>query len=132
MTSYTHNALDNILERLETFGIDYVRIGNTSNPAVRMKSATVQLTDVYNVNQVKKFYAEKKVFGATCLGTNNVVFEREKFDYCIVDEASQVLQPACLGPLMCAKKFLLVGDPDQLSPVIQSQAAKRFGTCSGV
>ena len=28
---------------------------------------------------------------------------------------------------MCAKKFLLVGDPDQLSPVILSRTAKRFG-----
>lgn len=90
ITSYTHNALDNILERLDKFDIDYVRIGNTSHPTVRTKSASVQLADKYNVNEVKKFYSEKKVFGATCLGTNNVVFEREKFDYCIVDEASQV------------------------------------------
>ncbi|XP_028968872.1 DNA replication ATP-dependent helicase/nuclease DNA2 [Galendromus occidentalis] len=127
VTSYTHNALDNILERLDKFGVDFVRIGNTSNKVIRAKSTAVELAGVNNVNQVKKFYSEKMVFGATCLGTNNVVFEKEKFDYCIVDEASQVLQPTCLGPIMCAKKFLLVGDPDQLSPVILSRSAKRFG-----
>lgn len=111
MTSYTHNALDNILERLDKFGIDYVRVGSTTNPVVRSKSAAVQLANVSNVNQVKKFYSEKMVFGATCLGTNNVVFEREKFDYCIVDEASQVTHlPRSLFHDRCKSLRLLSGE----------------------
>lgn len=60
----------------------------------------------------------------SCLGTNHPVFTQKKFDVCIVDEASQVLLPACLGPLFCADKFVLVGDPKQLPPVMQSREAR--------
>ena len=64
----------------------------------------------------------------TCLGTNHAVFARRTFDFCIIDEASQVLQPACFGPLLCAEKFVLVGDPLQLPPVVQSGQAK-YAAC---
>jgi len=32
------------------------------------------------------------------------------FDYCICDEASQSIEPVILGPILSAKKFILVGD----------------------
>ena len=35
------------------------------------------------------------------------------FGYCIIDEAGQISQPAALGPLMHARKFMLVGDDYQ-------------------
>lgn len=41
-----------------------------------------------------------------------------KFDYCIVDEASQITLPACVGPLRYAETFILVGDHYQLPPVV--------------
>ncbi len=47
-----------------------------------------------------------------------------KFDYVIVDEATLALQSACLGPLLNAEKFVLVGDPMQLSPLVLSKEAK--------
>ena len=59
------------------------------------------------------------VFGVTCYGVNNSVFERKQFDYCIVDEASQIAVPAVLGAIMRAKKFVLVGDHNQLPPLVK-------------
>lgn len=50
----------------------------------------------------------------------------KKVDICIVDEASQVFQPTILRPLLYARKFILVGDPDQPPPVIRSKEAKDF------
>ena len=64
------------------------------------------------------------IIATTCLGMTHPVFGRRQFDVCIVDEASQVLQTACLGPLFSADKFVLVGDPKQLPPVIQSKQAR--------
>ena len=64
------------------------------------------------------------IVATSCLGTNHPLFTRQQFDVCIVDEASQVVQPACLGPLFCCKKFVLVGDPKQLPPVVQSKEAR--------
>ena len=52
------------------------------------------------------------------------MLNRRHFDVCIVDEASQILQPICLGPLFYASKFILVGDNQQLPPLIKSSHAK--------
>jgi superfamily I DNA and/or RNA helicase len=49
---------------------------------------------------------------------NSVIFSLRKFDYCIVDEASQITLPTCLGPLRHADKFVLVGDHFQLPPLV--------------
>lgn len=48
---------------------------------------------------------------------------------CILDEASQVSLPACLGPLSLAESFVLVGDHYQLPPLVTSPlaAAQGFG-----
>ena len=51
------------------------------------------------------------------------VFSRRKFDYCIVDEASQITLPTCLGPLRSAEKFVLVGDHFQLPPLVRIRAS---------
>jgi DNA replication ATP-dependent helicase Dna2 len=46
------------------------------------------------------------------------VLSKQKFDYCIVDEASQLTLPATLGPICMANVFVLVGDHHQLSPTV--------------
>jgi len=73
------------------------------------------------------------VVAATCLSIDQYVvvykrqplipsplFFRRKFDYCIVDEASQITLPTCLGPLRMADTFVLVGDHFQLPPIVSS------------
>lgn len=55
------------------------------------------------------------------------LFLRRTFDYCIVDEASQITLPTCLGPLRYADKFVLVGDHFQLPPLVRSKAARKGG-----
>jgi DNA replication ATP-dependent helicase Dna2 len=49
------------------------------------------------------------------------MFRRRQFDYCIVDEASQLTLPVCLGPLRYAKVFVLVGDHYQLPPLVRKE-----------
>lgn len=48
------------------------------------------------------------------------MFARRTFDYCIVDEASQITLPTCVGPLRFADKFILVGDHFQLPPLVRT------------
>jgi DNA replication ATP-dependent helicase Dna2 len=64
------------------------------------------------------------VVGTTCLGAGHPLFSQRTFDVCIVDESTQVLQVAVLRSLFCAKKFVLIGDPEQLPPVIRSKTAR--------
>ena len=74
----------------------------------------------------------------TCLGINqypladlftdfSFIFNKRKFDYCIVDEASQITLPACLGPLRYADRFVLVGVHYQLPPLVRNVEAQKGG-----
>jgi DNA replication ATP-dependent helicase Dna2 len=56
------------------------------------------------------------------------LFTRRTFDYCIVDEASQITLPTCLGPLRFADKFVLVGDHFQLPPLVSLWVLMLFHT----
>lgn len=58
------------------------------------------------------------------MGIKHPIFTRRRFDFCIVDEASQISQPICLGPLFYAKRFVLVGDHQQLPPIVQNHEAR--------
>ena len=55
---------------------------------------------------------------------NRCSFYRRTFDVCIIDEASQIPLPICLGPLRHAFSFVLVGDHYQLPPLVVSQKAR--------
>jgi len=58
---------------------------------------------------------------------SSALFSRRRFDYCIVDEASQITLPTSLGPLRFADKFILVGDHFQLPPLVRCRPAKKAG-----
>lgn len=64
------------------------------------------------------------VVATTSLGVNHAIFKLRNFDICIVDEASQINQIACLGPLFFARKFILVGDDKQLPPLVLNTEAR--------
>ncbi|XP_053208791.1 DNA replication ATP-dependent helicase/nuclease DNA2-like [Panonychus citri] len=130
ITSHTHAAVDNILYKLLEHKVDFVRVG--SNFRIHPS-----LTDYYMANKTKginspeelgNFYSKIKVVASTCLGVNSEpLFAHKKFDYCLIDEASQVLLPTTLGPLFACDKFILVGDEKQLPPVVRNRSAKEGG-----
>ncbi|KAJ8311783.1 hypothetical protein KUTeg_010664 [Tegillarca granosa] len=92
-----------------------------------MKTQKLEFVLLQSVNQSTILVKYSSASATTSLGTNHPLFTQRKFDICIVDEASQVLQPACLGPLFSAHKFVLVGDPKQLPPVVQCKEARNLG-----
>ncbi|KAL1839380.1 hypothetical protein VTJ49DRAFT_1582 [Mycothermus thermophilus] len=109
LTSYTHNAVDNILLKLQDDKIPILRLG---------AAAKVHA-------EVRKFAT--LAIATTCLGVNHPIFNERTFDYCIVDEASQITLPICLGPIRMAKTFVLVGDHNQLPPLVQNEEARLGG-----
>ncbi|KAJ3256230.1 Tripartite DNA replication factor [Chytriomyces hyalinus] len=88
LTAYTHSALDNILLKLKSEGIDFARLGGQQRVHNDIKDYTPKGFD--NVEQVKLFYEGKQIVATTCLGIKHAIFSKRKFDYCIVDEASQL------------------------------------------
>lgn len=70
------------------------------------------------------FLLFQSVVGVTCLGSGHPLLTQRVFDVCLVDESTQVFQSTVLRPLFSAKKLILVGDPDQLPPIVRSQMAR--------
>jgi DNA replication ATP-dependent helicase Dna2 len=58
---------------------------------------------------------------------SHALVTRRRFDVCVVDEAGQLTEPVCLGPLRRADSFVLVGDHHQLQPVVRARTARDEG-----
>lgn len=123
LASYTHSAVDNILLKVKDYGIDILRIGS---PLKVHKDIRKYVAGFDANKQIKNYddfiatYMTPSVVATTCLGIGDIAFNlRTHFDYCIIDEASQVSLPISIGPLRFCDKFVLVGDHNQLPPLVQ-------------
>ncbi|CAJ0752100.1 24653_t:CDS:2 [Entrophospora sp. SA101] len=127
ITAYTHTAIDHILLKLVDEGIDILRLGSREKVKPELRNYTFDNLAFESVSKLDEIIQSKKVVAITCLGANHWIFKKKQFDYCIVDEASQMILPVCIGPLFNAKRFLLVGDNYQLAPIIRDnkQGAER-------
>lgn len=128
LTSHTHTAVDNILLKLKTDRIPILRLGAPAKVHPDVQDF------VHLAGQAKKTFEEIKeawhgtpIVATTCLGINHPVFHERSFDYCIVDEASQITLPICAGPIRMARAFVLVGDHNQLPPVVRNEEAREGG-----
>ncbi|KAJ3553389.1 hypothetical protein NM688_g3640 [Phlebia brevispora] len=129
LTSHTHSAVDTILLKLKDkadFGI--LRLGNMDkiHPKIHDLTLSARRTAT-TVEQLEQQVMTPPVIATTCLSIDHPLFLRRKFDYCIVDEASQITLPTCLGPLRYADKFVLVGDHFQLPPLVRNRGARKGG-----
>ncbi len=146
LTSYTHTAVDNILLKLRSTGrqqivdtttaaaelpISVLRLGAVAkiHPGVQQFATLTSSTTSASksIEELHELYHGPQVVATTCLGVNHALFSERRFDYCIVDEASQITLPVCLGPIRMARRFVLVGDHHQLPPLVQSAAARAGG-----
>ncbi|MCJ1248384.1 Tripartite DNA replication factor [Trapelia coarctata] len=127
LTSYTHTAVDNILLKIRNDGIGIFRLGAVAkvHPEVQ-EFADLAGVPKTSVEELKRSYGNQ-VVATTCLGINHPIFNQRIFDYCIVDEASQITLPVCLGPIRMARTFILVGDHYQLPPLVQNKEAQEGG-----
>ena len=153
LTSYTHSAVDNLLCKLidtgmvsvENISSPVVRIGRESSCHVKVVSILAQtvaskaegynsglssrsIIEAANVDYLYKAISEAKVVGVTALtAPRSPLLAGQHFDVVIVDEAGQICQPAVLGAIMAADKFILVGDHMQLPPLVVSGVADEGG-----
>jgi len=128
LTSYTHTAVDNILLKLKDDNIPMLRLGASAkiHPDVQ-EFATLAATTKTSFEEIHSAWHNTPIVATTCLGINHAIFTERTFDYCIVDEASQITLPVCLGPIRLARTFILVGDHNQLPPLVKDEEARTGG-----
>lgn len=74
---------------------------------------------------VERIISNAKVVCATAAGIDEDLLKKRRFDWCIMDEASQSVEPSVWIPLQFAQRIVLAGDHFQLPPtIISSQAAQ--------
>ncbi|KAK4044231.1 hypothetical protein C8A01DRAFT_31544 [Parachaetomium inaequale] len=128
LTSYTHTAVDNILLKLKNDNIPILRLGAPAKVHPEVQDfATLAGQPMNSFDEIRRAWHDTPVVATTCLGINHPVFNERTFDYCIVDEASQITLPICLGPIRMARTFVLVGDHNQLPPLVQNEEARLGG-----
>lgn len=128
LTSYTHTAVDNILLKLKDDCLPILRLGTIAKISMEVQEfATLAATTKTSFEEIRSAWHDTPIVATTCLGINHAIFNERTFDYCIVDEASQITLPVCLGPIRLARTFILVGDHNQLPPLVQNEEARTGG-----
>ncbi|KFZ46581.1 DNA replication ATP-dependent helicase/nuclease DNA2, partial [Antrostomus carolinensis] len=131
LTSFTHTAVDNILLKLAKFKVGFLRLGRAQKVHPDIQKFTEEeicrSKSIKSVTDLEEVYNSQPVVATSCMGVNHPIFVQKQFDFCIVDEASQISQLICLGPLFCSKRFVLVGDHQQLPPLVLNAEARDLG-----
>jgi len=132
VSSYTHAAVDNILAKLLDSNVAarcVVRLCSPSSFTSVDPRVRGRCLDREAKGGCRAQLGVARVVGCTCrmAATDGLMFKLRTFDVAVLDEAGQITQPMALAPLMRANAFVLVGDPHQLAPLVQSKVATARG-----
>jgi DNA replication ATP-dependent helicase Dna2 len=140
ITSYTHSAVDNLLDKLRDSGLQpalVARIGSLASIKDDLRHyvmgyeydpAESKLANASFpcISLLSDRVARIRVVLCTVLtSSNHSILQNMSFDWCVIDECGQITQPASIGPLLLSRKFLLVGDEYQLPPIVLSPEAQQ-------
>ncbi|WP_256289609.1 AAA domain-containing protein [Halobellus inordinatus] len=120
LSAFTNRAVDNALEAVRDQGVaDVVRVGTENG--VREDMMDVRLERGGEPNDRAAALREAPVVAATTATCGSRVMREQSFDVALVDEASQLTEPGTLAAVSLADRFVLVGDHEQLPPVVQAE-----------
>jgi DNA replication ATP-dependent helicase Dna2 len=119
VTSHTHMAIHNALNKIQAQGVPVVKIGReTQRKGLSSTVATHPSFTAWTERPQNGGYA----VGATAFATCTHRLAGCGFDTVVFDEASQVTLPLALMAMRVAKRFIFIGDDKQLPPVVLSRS----------
>ena len=125
LTAYTHRAVDEICAMLEESGQDYLLLGNEAScaPLYAHRLLSNAFAEHPKLSDIRQRLKEVRIVVSTLLTLQARPFllGLKHFSLCIVDEASQILEPPIIGLLASEHidRFILIGDHKQLPAVVQ-------------
>ncbi|MFW5949028.1 MAG: AAA domain-containing protein, partial [Halolamina sp.] len=127
LSAFTNRAVDNALEAVRQQGVDdgeIVRVGTESG--VREDMSDLRLEKTGDPGDRISELRDASLVAATTASCGSRVMREEQFDVALVDEASQLTEPATLAAINLAERFVLVGDHEQLPPVVQAEGGEKW------
>lgn len=124
LTAYTHRAVDEICAMLEESGQDYLRLGSEANcdPRFAHRLLSNAFSEKPKLSDIRQRLESVPIVVSTTLTlmTRPFLLSLKHFSLCIVDEASQILEPYIVGLLSSDSidRFILIGDHKQLPAVV--------------
>ncbi len=130
LVSYTNRAVDEICSKLVQMEVPFLRIGSELSCAAEFKPYLLseRCKQYHSAQEIRNLIQGSRVVvgTTTAMSSGLSLFELKPFDLCIIDEASQILEPHLLT-LLCAKhrnenairRFIMIGDHKQLPAVVQ-------------
>jgi len=120
LSAFTNRAVDNALEALRDQGFeDVLRVGTETG--VRGDMQDVRLVQRGDPNAKAAELRDAPVVAATTAACGSRVLRECEFDVAVVDEASQLTEPGTHAAINRADRFVLVGDHEQLPPVVRAE-----------
>ncbi|UPV74731.1 AAA domain-containing protein [Halorussus limi] len=120
LSAFTNRAVDNALEALRDQGFeDIVRVGTESG--VREDMQDLRLEQAGDPGERVAELRDAGVVAATTATCGSRIMREQSFDVALVDEASQLTEPNTLAAVNLADRFVLVGDHQQLPPVVRTE-----------
>ena len=124
LTAYTHRAVDEICAMLEESGQDYLRLGSEAacDPRFAHRLLSSAFSEKPKLSDIRQRLERVSIVVSTTLTllTRPFLLDIKHFSLCIVDEASQILEPYIVGLLSSDSidRFILIGDHKQLPAVV--------------
>jgi DNA replication ATP-dependent helicase Dna2 len=119
LSAFTNRAVDNALEALIDQGFDdIVRIGSESGVRKDMQEYLFEKRGA-PVDRAAKLQ-NAPVVAATTASCGSRMLREQEFDVAVVDEAAQLTEPGTYLAINRAERFVLIGDHEQLPPVVQA------------
>jgi DNA replication ATP-dependent helicase Dna2 len=118
MTSHTHMAINNALNKIHAQGVPVVKVGR----ATQCKGLDTTIPNHEGLDGWEERPTNGYVVGATPFATCTSRLENYSFDTILFDEASQITVPLALMAMRRGKRFIFIGDQCQLPPVLLSRS----------
>ncbi|MHA1728077.1 MAG: AAA domain-containing protein [Promethearchaeota archaeon] len=134
ISAFTNRAVDTIIKAVQKSHpeLDIVRIGTETSISPDILPISLQYRSkkhkkfrdgqIHTVNSprlARIILEESDVIATTCLGAGSTLLTNFNFEYVIIDETGQIVEPAALIPILKGNNVILVGDDKQLPPISQ-------------
>ena len=123
LSAFTNRAVDNALTAVRDPDVDVsdesiVRVG--TNAGIDDSMQDIKLDDTGSPAACATALQSASVVAATTATCGSRVMREQSFDVAVIDEASQLTEPNTLAAVALADRVVLVGDHQQLPPVVRA------------